>query len=100
MTVTIAYKDLDQNGHYSVQEVEETLAKQYGVPVVMTRTQYVHFAKEVGLHRVLHGRPEELIFRDKFAREVTRHLNWSMLKADSRPEQGGEETTELGRFWK
>ena len=97
---TISYKDLDTHGHYCVAEVEETLATQYGVPVLMTRVQYVYFAKAVGLHRVLHNRPDELIGRDKFAREVTRHLNWNMLKSDDRPERDGEETTESGRFWK
>jgi hypothetical protein len=96
----VSYKDLDSHGHYSVHEVEQTLATQYGVPALMNRVQYVHFAKQVGLHRVLHNRPDELIDRAKFAREVTRHLNWSMLKAEERPEQGGEETTESGRFWK
>jgi hypothetical protein len=100
MKTAIAYKDLDHGGHYSIAEVENTLATQYGVPVLMTRIQYVHFASQFGMHRVLRNRPDELIDRAKFTREVTRHLNWHYLKDEDRPEQEGEELNESGRFWK
>jgi hypothetical protein len=100
MTTAISYKDLDQAGHFCVAEVEEVLATQYGVPVLMKREQYVNFAAKLGMHRVLHNRPDELIDRAKFAREVTRHLNWHMLKDGDRPEQDGEEVSADGRFWK
>lgn len=77
------YKDLDRPGlPYSVADVEKALEETYEVPEVMNRVQYVHFAGRFGLHRVLHGRPDELILRSKLTREVTRHLNYHMLKGD------------------
>lgn len=98
MTLTeISYKDLDTHGHYCVAEVEESLATQYGVPAFMNRKQYVHFAGLVGLRRVLHNRPNELIGRDKLAREVTRHLNYHMLKGDL-PERPSDDE-EKGSVW-
>ena len=99
-TIEISYKDLDTHGHFSVQDVEKVLIEQHNVPVIMTRVQYVHYAKTImGLHRVLHNRPDELIGRDKLAREFTRHLNWNYLHPDDRPQQqDDDEKTE--RFWK
>lgn len=94
----IEYKDLDHIGPYTVAEVERALAETYDVPEVMNRTQYIHFADRVGLHRVLHGRPNEIIHRDKLAREVTRHLNYHMIKGDLPPEPEDTEETD-GKVW-
>jgi hypothetical protein len=94
------YKDLDQPGlPFSVADVEKALEETYEVPEVMNRTQYVYFAGRFGLHRVLHGRPDELILRSKFAREVTRHLNFHELKGDLVDASADTEETN-GRFWR
>lgn len=98
MTTTISYHDLDHVGPYKVSEVESALATEYGLPALMNRVEYVHFAKQVGLRRVLHNRPGELIGRDKLAREVTRHLNYHTLKDTERPENDGQEES-TGRVW-
>ena len=96
----IAYKDLDHIGPYSVQEVEDTLASAYGVPELMKRAQYVHFASRVGLHRVLHrGTEKDLIDRSKFAREVTRHLNYHVVKGDLNIDGIDKEETN-GKVWR
>jgi len=78
--VEIDYKDLDHTGPNRVEDVEAGM-EELGVPLVMTRAQYVHWAEKLGLHRVVNERNKrDTIIRGKLAREVTRHLNYHDLK--------------------
>lgn len=98
---TVNYKDLDHTGPYTVEDIEAMLIESYNVTTTfIDRRRYVEIAKGAGLHRVLHGRPNELIERAKLAREITRHLNYHMLKGDlPKLPEDTEEKTESGRVW-